>query len=80
VHLASLGYPIVGDTVYGAPSRPLQSLKKEAPDESPTFDRNFLHAERIRFLHPRTGEALEIRAPIPEELSAVLTRLIPLDR
>ena len=78
VHLASLGHPVVGDTAYGAPSRLRHEMRQrtgEKLQESDTLGRNFLHAERIRFLHPRTGETLEVRAPVPEELSDFLTQL-----
>ena len=70
VHLASIGHPVVGDTLYGAPAR--------LADRSPTLERNFLHAERIRFTHPRSGAPMEVRAPLPAELEDFLSRLLPL--
>jgi len=63
VHLAWLGYPIVGDVVYG---RRRQRLLR---------GRHFLHAARLRFTHPATGEEVEFKAPLPPELAAVLERL-----
>jgi 23S rRNA pseudouridine1911/1915/1917 synthase len=63
VHLSWLGYPIVGDTVYG--HRRQQLLR----------DRHFLHAARIHFTHPVTGEEVAFKAPLPPELAAVLKRL-----
>ncbi len=63
VHLAWLGYPVVGDAVYG---RRRQRLLR---------DRHFLHAARIRFTHPATGEEVEFKAPLPPKLAAVLKRL-----
>ena len=63
VHLAWLGYPIVGDTVYGRRRQPLLR------------SRHFLHAARLRFTHPATGEQVEFEAPLPPELAAVLKRL-----
>ena len=63
VHLAWLGYPIVGDTVYG---RRRQRLLRS---------RHFLHASRLRFTHPTTGEDVEFKAPLPSKLAAVLRRL-----
>ena len=63
VHLAWLGYPVVGDGVYG---RRRQQLLR---------DRHFLHAARLRFTHPATGEEVEFKAPLPPELAAVLKRL-----
>ena len=53
--------------------------RKQTRDEKvPTLGRNFLHSEHIRLHHPRTGELLEIRAPVPDELTRFLDRLIPL--
>jgi len=63
VHLAWLGYPVVGDAVYG---RRHQRLLK---------GRHFLHAARLRFTHPTTSEELECTAPLPPELAIILTRL-----
>jgi 23S rRNA pseudouridine1911/1915/1917 synthase len=63
VHLAWLGYPIVGDTVYG---RSRQRLLK---------DRHFLHAAQLSFTHPTVGEEVSFKAPLPSELAAVLKRL-----
>jgi 23S rRNA pseudouridine1911/1915/1917 synthase len=63
VHLAWLGYPIVGDRVYG---RRRQRLLR---------DRHFLHAAQLRFTHPNADEEVDFKAPLPPELSAVLRRL-----
>jgi 23S rRNA pseudouridine1911/1915/1917 synthase len=70
VHFAALGHPVVGDTLYGAPR-----LLRIGNRTRPTLNRNFLHAERVRFLHPRTNEPLEISAPLPAELEAFLCEL-----
>jgi len=63
VHLAWLGYPIVGDAVYG--HRRQRLLKS----------RHFLHAARLRLTHPTTGEEVEFEAPLPPKLTAVLQQL-----
>ena len=65
VHLAWLGHPVVGDSRYG-PRR--QRLLR---------NRHFLHAHRLSFTHPATGEALSFESPLPTELEEVLTRLRP---
>lgn len=62
-HLASIGHPVVGDRLYGAP-RHVEGL--------PVLGRHFLHARRIEFLHPSTGQPLSIESPLPEELAAWL--------
>jgi 23S rRNA pseudouridine1911/1915/1917 synthase len=63
VHFSALGYPVVGDALYGAPRQ-----ERIASQLLPPLGRNFLHAARIAFAHPRTGKRLEFRAPMPEEL------------
>ena len=63
VHLAHLGHPILGDTVYGS-KKPVPGLQGQC-----------LHAVGLRFLHPRTGEAVELSCPLPEEFRAQLRRL-----
>ncbi len=70
VHLASLGHPVVGDTLYGAP-RELRD--KDASRLS--LPRNFLHAAALQFQHPRTGAPLSFSAPLPAELGDFLQRL-----
>ncbi len=61
VHLAAIGHPIVGDRLYGKPSK--------------LIARQFLHAARIVFAHPRTGARMEIEAPLAGDLAAALARV-----
>ncbi|HTZ89315.1 MAG TPA: RluA family pseudouridine synthase [Alloacidobacterium sp.] len=77
VHMASIGHPVVGDTLYGAPARIAvpQKGKSTTEAESMSLDRNFLHAAELAFAHPRTGKLLELSAPLPLELEDILTRL-----
>ena len=63
VHMAHLGHPILGDTVYGS--------KKPAPG----LTGQCLHAVGLRFIHPRTGEPVALTCPLPEEFTAQLRRL-----
>jgi len=63
VHLAWMGYPVVGDAVYGYRR---QRILKE---------RHFLHAAGIRFIHPSTGEEMKLQSPLPKELKRVLGSL-----
>jgi 23S rRNA pseudouridine1911/1915/1917 synthase len=70
VHMASLGHPIAGDTLYGA--------AREIANKSGGrlfLPRNFLHAAELQFEHPRTGESLRFARPVPEQLSAFLEKL-----
>jgi 23S rRNA pseudouridine1911/1915/1917 synthase len=73
VHLAHLGHPVVGDGVYGGGwergiGGPDRGWAKELARRTP---RQFLHAERLGFAHPATGEALRFRAPLPPDLASV---------
>jgi 23S rRNA pseudouridine1911/1915/1917 synthase len=61
VHLAAIGLPVVGDSVYGVPD--------------PALGRQFLHATRLAFTHPFTGERVEVESPLPPELARYLDEL-----
>ena len=63
VHMAYLGHPILGDTVYGA-KKPVPGLRGQC-----------LHAVGLQFLHPRTGELVRLSCPLPEEFQAQLRKL-----
>ncbi|MGH9453653.1 MAG: RluA family pseudouridine synthase, partial [Terriglobia bacterium] len=67
VHLASIGHPVVGDTVYGAPSK-----IRLGGVEQRTLSRTFLHAAALEFSHPSTGEQMRFTAPLPGELREVI--------
>jgi 23S rRNA pseudouridine1911/1915/1917 synthase len=72
VHFSSLHHPVVGDTLYGAPARiQVPGSKRELP----VLRRNFLHAARLEFCHPRTGQLLQFAVPLPPELLSFLDRL-----
>ena len=73
VHLQSLGHPVVGDTLYGAP-HVIRKVKDTAADGL-ELDRNFLHAARLAFEHPRTKKSMSFEAPLPAELVDFLDKL-----
>jgi 23S rRNA pseudouridine1911/1915/1917 synthase len=60
VHLAAIALPVVGDPVYGVPD--------------PELKRQFLHAWRLAFPHPVTGEPVEAESPLPSDLQRALDR------
>jgi 23S rRNA pseudouridine1911/1915/1917 synthase len=61
VHLQAIGHPVCGDPEYGAPG--VLGLKRQ-----------FLHATRLAFPHPLTGEPVEVRSPLPADLQSALAR------
>ena len=63
VHMAYIGHPILGDTVYGN-KKPVPGLQGQC-----------LHAVGLRFVHPRTGEMVELGCPLPEEFENQLRKL-----
>lgn len=67
VHMAYLGHPIVGDAVY-APGRPDCGVKGQC-----------LHAKKIGFVHPRTGEYMEFDSALPDYFAALLQKISPKD-
>ncbi len=74
VHLASLKHPVVGDTVYNN-GRDKVTADKEARHAIAVLGRQFLHAERLGFRHPRTDEYVSFDAPLPPDLTLLLTAL-----
>ena len=85
VHLSSIGHPVVGDTLYGAPrtilpqlEAPSTKLQKEtAARDALILERNFLHAMQLQLTHPETGATLELNAPLPADLVDFMQRLQP---
>lgn len=63
VHLAYIGHPVVGDTVYGYRKQRVR------------LNRHFLHASRLVFTHPHTSQVMELTAPLPDELQELLDQL-----
>ena len=85
VHMASIGHPVVGDTLYGGAgqltdqvaSQAAQSkaARRKADPERMRLGRNFLHAAKLEFPHPASNKVLQLEAPLPAELENFLTRL-----
>jgi 23S rRNA pseudouridine1911/1915/1917 synthase len=78
VHLASLGCPVVADKVYSSrDSLRLSDLAPALPAEQDEviLGRQALHARRLRFQHPRTGQVIEAEAPLPDEFQKALELL-----
>ena len=85
VHMASIGHPVVGDTLYGgagqltdqvaAQAAQSKAARRKAEPEVLRLGRNFLHSSSLEFTHPETGKPLKLEAPLPEELESFLKKL-----
>ena len=85
VHMASIGHPVVGDTLYGAAGQLTDQVAAQAPTskaarrknspERLKLGRNFLHAAKLEFTHPTTGKPLELEAGLPVELETFLGQM-----
>jgi 23S rRNA pseudouridine1911/1915/1917 synthase len=85
VHMASIGHPVVGDTLYGgagqltdqvaAQAAQSKAARRKAEPERLKLGRNFLHAAKLEFPHPKTGKLLQLEAPLPQELESFLARM-----
>ncbi len=74
VHLAWLKHPVVGDETYGGGrDNTIQDARLRARVRS--LNRQFLHAEKLAFMHPKTNELVRFESALPEELSGLLTEL-----
>ena len=75
VHLAHLGYPLVGDPVYGGRTRIPAGARPEVLAVLQGFRRQALHAEKLGILHPSSGTYLEWQAALPADFSSLLEAL-----
>ena len=76
VHLNHLGCPVLCDRQYGGRSQISRGeIRRDPADELILLDRQALHARRLRFLHPVSGERIEVTAPLPADIAAVLDEL-----
>jgi 23S rRNA pseudouridine1911/1915/1917 synthase len=85
VHMASIGHPVAGDTLYGAAGQltdqgvvqaaQSKAARRKAEPEKLCLGRNFLHAAELEFTHPITGKPLSLASPLPGALDAFLERL-----
>jgi len=74
VHLASAGHAVLGDRVYGG-GRVASGLAAEVVELVRSFPRQALHAWRLAFTHPATGERLAFEAPLPADMVALIAAL-----
>ena len=76
VHLASIGCPVLCDRLYGSRASITRGELRRQPDDATVLlERHALHARRLCFDHPATGERMEFTAPMPEDLERALEEL-----
>jgi 23S rRNA pseudouridine1911/1915/1917 synthase len=78
VHMSSLGHPVVGDALYGAPGELRSQSNKRRAAGMPAIlklSRNFLHSATLELTHPRTKKTLKFLSPLPKELGDLLESL-----
>ncbi len=76
VHLHHIGCPVLCDRQYGGRREITRGeIRHDPADTTIVLQRQALHARRLRFLHPASGEAMEIEAPLPADIAAVLVEL-----
>jgi 23S rRNA pseudouridine1911/1915/1917 synthase len=75
VHLSHRGYPLVGDRLYGGRARVPPGATGELVEALRGFGRQALHARRLEFSHPGSGETVRFEAPLPDDFAALLLAL-----
>jgi len=75
VHMAHLGFPIVGDPVYGRRPRPLKDMRPEVAEAVRSFPRQALHARTLRLKHPEDQRSMEFHAPLAGDIQNLLSLL-----
>ena len=76
VHLDHVGCPVLCDRQYGGRSKITRGeIRGNVEDDLVLLDRQALHASRLRFSHPRSGERIEVEAPLPDDIESVLAEL-----
>src|SRR5215467_8051850 len=75
VHLAHIGFPLVGDPVYGGRRRVPAGCPPPVAEALRRFSRQALHAARLTFAHPGTGRELQFEAPLPADMRQLIDRL-----
>jgi 23S rRNA pseudouridine1911/1915/1917 synthase len=72
VHLSSIGHPVLGDPLYGRKGRPGTIHDPVLKECVKRMNRQALHAQRLEFTHPRTGERVQFISPIPQDMKEAL--------
>jgi 23S rRNA pseudouridine1911/1915/1917 synthase len=72
VHMEHVGYPVVGDPLYGGRKRFPKGASPELREALEKFGRQALHAAKLTLTHPKTGKRVSFEAPLPEDMTSLL--------
>jgi len=75
VHMASLGYPLVGDSLYGGRNQIGKGVSIQLAEMIDNFSRQALHAVELGFVHPASGEPVRYSSPLPADFAALVQAL-----
>lgn len=75
VHMAHVGYPLVGDPVYGGRRKVPKGASQQLLEQLDVFKRQALHAKRLELIHPITGDEMEWEVDLPEDFEQLLSSL-----
>jgi len=75
VHLSHIGYPLIGDPMYGGKLRFPKKADEALKDALTDFKRQALHARKLTLTHPISGKLMSWKAPLPEDMLALLAVL-----
>ena len=79
VHLSHIGYPLIGDPMYGGKIRFPKKAHTALKDALKDFKRQALHAKKLTIVHPISGETMSWKAPLPDDMVALLAVLSEFD-
>ena len=80
VHLSSIGYPLVGDFIYGGKLRYPKKASEDLKGALLNFRRQALHSRKLSLRHPESGELLSWRTPLPDDMQNLINVLTTFDK
>ena len=75
VHFSYVGYPVVGDNTYGGKRKFTAGISEMTREKISQFPRQALHASKLQFRHPQTGNKVSLHAPLPRDMSDLISFL-----
>ena len=79
VHLSHIGYPLIGDSIYGGRLRFPKKASEELKDALKSFSRQALHSKKLSLIHPETGNSMTWKIELPDDMKVLLDTLSNFD-